>query len=358
MELKEKYFLEVKQKKQIALRNSGYMFMLASELNDNNEKLKAYTVNNKACRIRDCLNFWLWDRYEKNRVLDLLKVSRCKDKFCPNCRRWNVSNAIIRFAPMFKKLLSEDYNPYMATFTVPNISGEDLSGELKKMTKAFSKIWFWLNREKEKHGYKDRLFDVVGAVKVLEVTRNKETNMYHPHFHIIMFLENDFQGDFVKDEPAGFQRRTSSYIYNSRADKMLQRLWKMAYKEENIVNYDVNENDRFVCDIRELEMPGGIYEVFKYSFKDVDIVDIDVFKVFYYSLFNKRLKQGYGKLYGIDDYDNDDVDNENNIGTYLKIEEDPEKLATYKILDMVCKYKEYKKISRFKRDIEVSNIKE
>ena len=29
--------------------------------------------------------------------------------------------------------------------------------------------------------------------------------------------------------------------------------------------------DSYVCDIRELYMPKGIYEVFKYCFKDLDI---------------------------------------------------------------------------------------
>ncbi|GAH17938.1 unnamed protein product, partial [marine sediment metagenome] len=32
-----------------------------------------------------------------------------------------------------------------------------------------------------------------------------------------------------------------------------------------------NWEDNYICDIRELVMPKGLFEVFKYCFKDVDI---------------------------------------------------------------------------------------
>ncbi len=55
----------------------------------------------------------------------------------------------------------------------------------------------------------------------------------------------------------------------------------MAYKSRKISEFgDVSENweDNYICDIRELDMPKGIYEVFKYCFKDMDIKNLGIFK--------------------------------------------------------------------------------
>jgi len=359
MELKNEHFVRLKLRSNIGKTNSGYMFRMSDEISSMGEVMRAYTVRNIAKNIRDCLDFWLWDKYEKNKILDLKRVSRCKNKFCPNCRRYAVATAIMRFAPVFKELLKEEYNPYLLSLTVPNVSGDDLKNTLDRMSKAFYKLWKWLNRKKGSgDAYKNRLFDATAAVRNIEITRNKLTKMYHPHYHSIIFLNNDRSGDFVKDEPAGYQIKTGDYISISRADKMLQRLWKMACEGQNITGYSENEMDRYICDIRELVMPDGIYEVFKYCFKDMDISGYEVFKVIYVALFYRKIRQGYGRLYEISDREDDFVSDEDKIENYLKIKEDPKEAVANYIMDMTTKFREYKKISRFKRDIEVDNIKE
>ena len=48
----------------------------------------------------------------------------------------------------------------------------------------------------------------------------------------------------------------------------------MAYNKKDISFFnEVSDDwqDNYVCDIRELYMPKGIYEVFKYCSKDLDI---------------------------------------------------------------------------------------
>jgi len=119
----------------------------------------------------------------------------------------------------------------------------------------------------------------------------------------------------------------------------------MGYDRISISSYkDVSSDwqDNYICDIRELVMPGGLYEVFKYSFKDIDIKDYSVFKNLFWGLKRKRLRQGYGELYNVklDEFDF----NRESIKDYLEFkDEEPQEIASSCIEDMTRKYREYKK---------------
>jgi len=93
-------------------------------------------------------------------------------------------------------------------------------------------------------------------------------------------------------------------------------------------------------------MSKGIYEVFKYCFKDMDIKNLGIFKDLYHGLKRKRLRQGYGMLYNVkvDDSDSDDC-----IENYLEFkDEEPENFTHQFIDDMTEKYRDYKKVSIYK----------
>jgi len=356
MEFTEEKISKLRERKNTAIKNILFMHTLWQEYQSINKRI-SYTIRKRAERMEDCLSFWDWDLYKKNKVMHLKKVSRCKDMFCPNCRRVAVYKAIINFSSHFNRLLMVGFNPYLVTLTVPNVKGSNLSEEIDKMNKAFSLFWRWLYKPFSKNGsyyggYKDRLFDAVGAVKVLEVTVQRSNyNMFHPHFHVLMFLSNEFPPHFEKYIDGGYQYSSNSNIFYSEADIFIQKLWKMAYDRINISSYkDASDRwkDNYICDIRELVMPEGLYEVFKYSFKDIDIKNYDVFKNLFFGLKRKRIRQGYGELYNVkldenDFYDNDSIEN------YLEFkDEEPEEIVIGNIEDMTRKYGEYRKVSIYK----------
>ena len=267
MELTDNYFKKLKDKKDMSKRNINFYYLLAKEYKNSNQMSRANTINNIIARMENCLELWQWDKYIKNKILNLKMVSRCKNIFCPNCRTVNVIKAINKFKPHFDNLIASGYHPYFMTLTVPNIELKFLSSEISKMTKAFSKFIRWLDKpfkENNKYygGFKDRLFDVMGAIKVLEVTVQKNNlNMFHVHFHVILFLLNDKEKDFVKYRPGGFQRRTGREMYYSDADTLIQRLWKMAYDCKEISDFkNASERwqDNFICEIRKMDGEGGI----------------------------------------------------------------------------------------------------
>ena len=95
-------------------------------------------------------------------------------------------------------------------------------------------------------------------------------------------------------------------------------------------------------------MPKGIYEAFKYAFKDSSIDSYETVKYIFEGLFNKHLIQSYGKLYNL----NKDIDFicENiaeNINDLIIDNEIPEEVVASSILEMTEKYKDFKKISRY-----------
>lgn len=351
MELKDDYFKRLKTGKDIALRYSDYLIDLGNHYRLLGDPDKSFSATMSGRRMKECLNYWLWDKYEINKILDLKRVSRCRNKFCPNCRRWAALRAVVKYGPMVNELYDRGFYPFFMTVTVPNVEGKDLAFELEKMSKAYQQLWRWYYEDLSKGGSDERAGQAIGAIRSLEVTYNKKTGLFHPHYHSIMFLSEYLQGYFTKTEPMGWHYKTNDWLYVSPADMDLGRMWKMACQNENITDFADDDQDRFMCDLRELVMPGGIFEAFKYCFKDTQVPNYDVFKVLYEALKSRRIRQGYGDLYGIKAKKEALFEPGNEIESYLKIIEDPEEISTSRILDMITRFSEYKKVSRFNRDV-------
>ena len=360
MELNDNYFNKLTKNKEMAKRNIVFFYQLANEY----YKGFAYTLTKRAERIESCINYWEWDKYELNRVKNLRLVNRCKDKFCPNCRIVNITKAIMNFLPNFNRMMLCGYTPYHLVLTNPNIHREYLSDEIKKMNIAFAKIWRWIYQDFNKNGsyyggYKDRLFNAVGAIKVLEVTVQKsDWNYFHVHFHVILFLNNANKELFFKYIDGGYQYRTGRHIYYSDADIEFQKMWKKAYDGKNIKeikNASDDWHDNYICNIDEIKNEHGLYEVFKYCFKDIDIKNLEIFKCLLLGLRNKRIRQGYGALYNIKvddrDLDDDELASKDDISNYLEFKDEVPVIVANNFKYNFERDRDYKKISIIKKKI-------
>jgi len=363
MELDDNYFKKLKEYKENAKRNISFFYQLANEYKNNNGKYFAYTLTKRAERIENCINYWEWNKYILNNVKELRLVNRCKDLFCQNCRIVNISKAIINFMPAFNRMIPCGYTPYHLVLTVPNIYREYLSDEIKKMNIAFAKLWRWIYQDFNKNGsyyggYKDRLFEAVGAVRVLELTVQKsDLNYLHVHFHVILFLNNAEEELFFKYIEGGYQYRSNRYIYYSDADIEFQKLWRKAYDNKNIKeikNTSDDWHDNYICNIDEVKNSHGLYEVFKYCFKDIDIKNLEIFKCLLLGLRGKRIRQGYGALYNIkvDDRDlsDDELASKDDICSYLEFKDEIPVIVANNFRDNFEKDMDYKKVSIFKKN--------
>lgn len=314
----------------------------------------AEMLERKSKRIRACLNIWTWDVYEKNKLLDLQKVNRCmNNRFCPNCRKWDLAGAIHNLKKPFNKFLLEGYNPYLVTLTVPNVTGNELRSTIEKMNKAFKKLFKALNYSLNKttKGFSDRLIEVDAALKVLEITYNSTTDTYHPHFHCLFFSQDYDQSLFLKTIPGEYSNKRQSYNFYSLMDIQIMKIWTLCYTGQRMTlkNYDnLNLEDLYLCDIREMNS-SGIVEVLKYTFKDTDIQSYEVFKTIEMAIERKRIRQGYGLLYNLK-LEEDTEGERLSLEEFIDEPEDPEELVTFEIKQLVNDYKNYRKISRSKSE--------
>ncbi|UZW13173.1 protein rep [Clostridium pasteurianum] len=334
--------------------NNKYANWYTEMSKDLKPSLHAYSemLERKSKRIRDCLNIWTWDIYKKNKLMDLQKVNRCmNNRFCPNCRKWDLAGAIHNLKRPFNKLLLEGYNPYLVTLTIPNIPGPELRTAIEKMNKAFKKLFRALNYSLDKttKGFSDRLIEVDAALKVLEITYNSTTDTYHPHFHCLFFSQDYDESLFQKTMPGEYSNKRQNYNFYSSMDVQIMKIWTLAYTGQRMTlkNYDdLKLEDLYLCDMREMNS-SGIVEILKYTFKDTDIQSYEVFKTIEMAIERKRIRQGYGLLYNLK-LEGDTDGEKLLLGEFLDEPEDPEELVIFEIKQLINNYKEYRKISRFK----------
>ena len=358
---------EVLQDMNCKLRyNKTYMnwyFGLSKEFK--HASVYAERIRKRGDKIGSCLDLWLWDKYENNKLLDLKKVNRCmNNRFCPNCKKFDLASTIHNFKGPFKNLLDDGYFPYLLTLTVPNCRGEDLRNTIDKMNIAFRKFFNSFNYDlvdTTRKGFSERLIKFDSALKVLEITYNKETKMFHPHFHIMIFSKEYDENLFKKSIPGAWSKKKNCQLYNSLLDIHIMKIWKMCFDKirMSVKNYNLmsdNWYDNYMCDIKEMN-ESGIYEVLKYTFKDSDISDYYVFKNFVLALENKRIRQGYGLLYNLK-CENESDGELQDIEEFLELDkkETPQQLLTKELNLLIKEYHTYKKISRFKAYKEIENI--
>lgn len=323
------------------------------------EEFKKY--QGRSDRIKDCLDLWVWDKYEKNKILDLQSVNYCRNnRFCPNCKLLDISKFIHEFRNHYQNLIPQGYNAYMLTLTIPSVPGDDLRGTLDKLNKTFRKLVEKFSYD-DKRAYKDRYIKIDGGIKVLEITFNGLKG-FHPHFHCVVLSKDNIDIDLLDKKIQGkFSNKKNDFNYKSAIDLQFGKLWSMLWygdrltqKNINSINYNPKEKfyqeDKKVLevDFRELDEK-GIYEVFKYTVKDTDIENFYVFKTLVSALENKRIRQGFGILLNMQC---EDIVLGEMQELELEIEENPSSLHTREINELVTLYRDYKKISRFQPSLE------
>lgn len=351
--------LEVMQDR-LSINKQYSKWLYGMSLDDNVLGVDRYY--NLSERLNNCLDLWLWDKYEKNKLLDLQKVNRCmNNKFCPNCRRFSLASAIHNFKSPFQDLLNQGYNPYLMSLTIPNVKGDKLRDTIKFLNTTFRKFFQKLSQPVGlgEKGFSERLMTFDAALKVLEITYNYETDEYHPHFHIIIFSKEYDESLFVKDIKGPWSNKKQDYLYNSLMDIHIMQIWKMCVDNirmsvKNFENMSSNWYDLYLCDIREMDS-NGIYEVLKYTFKDTDIVNYKVFKTMFTALDGQRIRQGHGLLFNIKVEDIADGEKQD-IEDYLIEKENPEQLLTREIKTLTTVYSGFRKISRFRSMEELNNL--
>ena len=205
-------------------------------------------------RIEYCGSFLEFHSDITGEVKKLVKANNCENRFCPICAYKKARKEALKLSVLIKSL-EKDYKFLFLTLTAPNVTSDNLEDEIKLYNESFKRLT----------KLKPFMSAVVGYVRKLEVTYNHDLKTYHPHFHVLLAVKNNYFG--------------RNYI---KRNEWLE-MWKSAKRDNTITQVDVRKLDLSLDD-------KGILEIAKYSAKDSDYLKSqDIFDVIYKALKGKRL---------------------------------------------------------------------
>lgn len=191
----------------------------------------------RASKVRDCAGTLRFGRDEFG-VFHLLEARYCKNyKLCPVCQ-WRRSLMLkAKFYTNLPEIIRQ--NPTVRfislTLTVKNPLLSDLRATLKLMNKAFNNMMKL-----------ERMKNVIGYVRNVEVTKPEDEMYCHPHFHILLAVKSTY---FKAD----------NYITQAEYRSLWRDSLKVDYLPDvhvSIVRGDINKY---------------VNEVLKYAVKENDI---------------------------------------------------------------------------------------
>lgn len=103
---------------------------------------------------------------------DKAKTKFCRKRWCIICNRIRTADLCNRYLPTLESWPDKQF----VTLTIPNVPVKELKPTLERLYKTFVLIKDNLRKQDK--------FKLVGLRK-LEITYNRFTDTYHPHFHII-----------------------------------------------------------------------------------------------------------------------------------------------------------------------------
>lgn len=181
----------------------------------------------------------------------------CNNRFCPMCA-WRKARKdgylIYILIAYIEKIYKKKF--IFLTLTAANVPDNELSKEIDD----FNKSWKRLFQTKEVKAMNK------GYIRKLEVTYNKKRNDYHPHFHILLAVNQSYFSD--KD-------------YYITRNKWLE-MWQNAKRDKTITQVDIRR--------AKMDDFKSVLEIATYSAKSSEyLLNSDVFKVFYENLKGRQL---------------------------------------------------------------------
>lgn len=196
-------------------------------------------------RIESCSKLLEFEKAIKDNkfIYKLRSAHFCRHRHCIICQWRRTLMWMARFLKAMPKI-QEDYPKHryiFLTLTVKNCSLEELRSTITWMNKSFIRL------------SQRKAFPANGYIKSLEVTRNKDDNTAHPHFHILLMV------------PCGYFSTRGGYLSK---DKWI-KLWRSCLR----VDYDPSIDIKAINHkANEQGLVGALREVFKYQVKPGDLV--------------------------------------------------------------------------------------
>lgn len=299
----------------------------------------------EAARISQCLEYWDWDTYKPEKIMDLIRVSRCKSKWCANCQGLYAAQMSTQ---MSTQMMSQNLTAYHLTLTVKNCDVTELESQLKKMSSAFSRLWQgWKNltENQNRKGSKGCL-SLSAAFRSIEITESEKGHL-HPHIHAILATDEPIKKELLIPRITGrFDKIRKVQRFLSPIEEMIAAEWARALKLD------------YQPEIKlEPIQPERIKEALKYPLKPSSINDMSPAKLGKVIAATKKVNMfaRFGSFRGIKETDeiceSDSLQTENT--KIIRLFSKPTVALTglYDIESLP--YSEYTKIARSKQEKEL-----
>lgn len=223
-----------------------YLYQSYTRLHEKNFSSVGFDFGKKSESVESCAKFLKFGHVHSGAV-KLHKAYFCRDKLCPMCA-WRRSKKIYNQVYTCVDFLKDDYQFLMLTLTVPNVSASELSSTITHLNESFARL---IGRVAVKRICK-------GYLKCLEITYNRKRDDFHPHFHVLLAVGNDyFKSDF--------------YL---KQDDFL-RLWRESTRDNSITQVDIRKI-HYNSKRPELNnIASAVAEVAKYAVKPSDYIFTD-----------------------------------------------------------------------------------
>lgn len=268
----------------------------------------------RAERVSSCCNVWIGDYYPLQGVKDLKTTNLCGDRFCDNCQNAFAVQRSEKYEPILLKL-SEEYDIFHVILTVPNVYLDKLSYTLDKMFKCYKYLCRYLDGRATVSEVNYKEIGCYGSIRALEITKNKEKNTYHPHFHCLWICKKGSKVLNVRREVNvySFKDRNSHIPKNYHKDEprmfsefevLIQKTWRLLYDGVEVNRFNL-DNLKLGYSCQMVNARGNYKEVFKYATKGLlssepnksPVDSAADFDLLFVTLYRRRLIQGYGCLY-------------------------------------------------------------
>lgn len=193
----------------------------------------------KATRLRDCATWLYYEANPSGRKV-LKNANFCRVRLCPVCI-WRRSMKVHgQVSKVLNFVSNRNFRYIFLTLTVQNCKGEEFSGTVDAMMKAWHRLI----------GYKSVSLAVRGWYRSMEITHDVNPlspgyDMFHPHFHVLIAVD---QGYF----------KNKTYISQAK--------WTALWKKAMRVDYTP------IVDVRRVksDSPEVVAEIAKYAVKEED----------------------------------------------------------------------------------------
>ncbi len=185
----------------------------------------------------------------------------CRDKLCPMCN-WRRSVKCFHQLSQILDLIQDKYSFIFLTLTVINPSGSDLRETIDQMAKGWNKF----------NGRKIFQDVVKGYSRTLEITYNKKSNTYHPHYHVLIAVNKSYgkKGKYIKH--AEWLQMWRDCFGDQDIEFVNVQFVKDKFDKDKALKEFEIEEKRSVSETAHYgsNITGALLEVTKYSVKDKD----------------------------------------------------------------------------------------